>query len=307
MLAAAIALWNGGALVATVLGYLGAWHWALDLFSHFRIHLLLALGLGLAVAILKRRWALVGLALLGVAINGFEVGRAWWPPPQLLAAEASAARLRLVAINVEGINRDEAAVVAYLRAADPDIVAVEEVRPHWAKALAGLADRLPYQVIEPREDNFGIALLSRFPILRHEVRRYRGIALPWIAAEIDTPLGPVAANAAHPVPPMGAGATADRDAAIAELGAFVTSAALPRVLMGDLNATPWSRPYRDLVQEQGFLGSGIAATWPARLGPFGIPIDHILVDQRLKVIRRQVGPRVGSDHRPLLIEVERNG
>ena len=86
----------------------------------------------------------------------------------------------------------------------------------------------------------------------------------------------------------------------------------PAVLLGDLNATPWSRSYRRLagrladarrLSQTGRTRSG--ATFPTRL-PL-LRIDHAFVSSGIRVGR--MGPvggglaRVASDHRPLLVEI----
>ena len=81
----------------------------------------------------------------------------------------------------------------------------------------------------------------------------------------------------------------------------------PVIVIGDLNATPWSEGFRllagpaDLANSQ--EGFGYAASWPARLPPFGrIPIDHALHSRDLTVTDRELGPgTAASDHRPLRV------
>lgn len=86
----------------------------------------------------------------------------------------------------------------------------------------------------------------------------------------------------------------------------------PVVLLGDLNATPWSRAYRllagRLTDARRISGAGRArsgATFPTRL-PF-LRIDHVFVGPGIGVGRMEpVGgrlARVASDHRPLLAEI----
>lgn len=43
-------------------------------------------------------------------------------------------------------------------------------------------------------------------------------------------------------------------------------------------------------------------TWKVG-SPLAIPIDHALATKALAITKREVGPDIGSDHRPLLIEV----
>jgi endonuclease/exonuclease/phosphatase family metal-dependent hydrolase len=86
----------------------------------------------------------------------------------------------------------------------------------------------------------------------------------------------------------------------------------PVVLLGDLNATPWSAAYRRLagrltdarrLRGAGRAGSG--ATFPTRL-PL-LRIDHVFVGPGIRVGRMEpVGEglaRIASDHRPLLAEI----
>jgi endonuclease/exonuclease/phosphatase (EEP) superfamily protein YafD len=47
----------------------------------------------------------------------------------------------------------------------------------------------------------------------------------------------------------------------------------------------------------------VQPTWSARL-PFGrIPIDHIFAPPDATVVRREIGPDVGSDHFPVEAEL----
>lgn len=76
-------------------------------------------------------------------------------------------------------------------------------------------------------------------------------------------------------------------------------------MLGDFNATPWSRPFRALLQSEALreardaAGAGLQATWiaGARL-PTWLPIDHVLVrDLAVRGFDR-LGEN-GSDHRPV--------
>jgi endonuclease/exonuclease/phosphatase family metal-dependent hydrolase len=85
----------------------------------------------------------------------------------------------------------------------------------------------------------------------------------------------------------------------------------PYLLMGDLNATPWSRAYRRLagrltdVRRIGQTGSG-RATFPTHF-PL-LRLDHVFVGSGIGVGRVQVVrsglARIASDHLPLLAEID---
>jgi endonuclease/exonuclease/phosphatase (EEP) superfamily protein YafD len=72
------------------------------------------------------------------------------------------------------------------------------------------------------------------------------------------------------------------------------------VLLGDLNATPWSSGLAGLADEGFRRATGLSPTWPAVLGGLlGIPIDQVLVTPHWSVTTSGIGPQMGSDHFPV--------
>jgi endonuclease/exonuclease/phosphatase (EEP) superfamily protein YafD len=77
---------------------------------------------------------------------------------------------------------------------------------------------------------------------------------------------------------------------------------MPVLLMGDLNCTPFS-PWFPRLLERGALrdsaiGYGLTGTWTGQ--GVRLPIDHILVNERLRVLDyREEAEWHGSDHRPV--------
>lgn len=296
----------------TLASFGGGWHWLLDLTSHFRWYWLL-----LALVCLAASWRRAGrgaLACLAVAV----IGNVWPLLPYwfaafgdtVTAAPTTAPRpdaLSIVSVNVLTSNADKPAVLAYLRSRDPDIVVALEVDAAWAAALAGLSDRWPHAVVQPRDDNFGIALLAKQPPREHRVSEFGDAGVPSIVATFTDPAGDYSVIATHPVPPKGPAYARDRDAQLRAIAEFVAASPLPCVVAGDLNATPWSAAFRDLVARSDLrdtaLGRGVQATWNARAWAPRIPIDHILAPPGTEVLRRAVGPDVGSDHFPVEAEL----
>ncbi len=77
----------------------------------------------------------------------------------------------------------------------------------------------------------------------------------------------------------------------------------PTLVVGDLNAMPWSRPLRSLREVTGLVdslrGRGVQPSWPAEMPWIGrITIDHVLHSTHLVTEERALGGFVGSDHRP---------
>jgi endonuclease/exonuclease/phosphatase (EEP) superfamily protein YafD len=80
-----------------------------------------------------------------------------------------------------------------------------------------------------------------------------------------------------------------------------------RILVADLNITPWSPRY-DVIESQTGLRNaarslGYLGTWPASPALLRIPIDHCLVSDSFAVQHVEVGPDIGSDHLPLIVDI----
>ena len=69
---------------------------------------------------------------------------------------------------------------------------------------------------------------------------------------------------------------------------------------------PWSQPIRDLADDadlRSIYGRfGLAGTWPANAWLLRIPLDNCLVSKEIAVAGRRVGPGIGSDHLPLIVD-----
>lgn len=301
-----------GAGLASTLGY-AAWLWPrlwiLDLLGHFRVHYALALTLAALLLALgrRRRWLAAALVLL-VADLG-PLAPLWFQR----AGAASGRSLRLVHFNVLSTNRAHDAVAAWLEASGADLIFVQEVDPAWATALA----RIPgYQLARslPRRDNFGIALLVRAgaPVMSTGVIELAD-GIPAIRADVELDGRALPILAVHTLPPISGEYAAIRDLQIAAAGAWATArrgeGAAP-VVIGDLNATPWSASLRAMIRDAELIesqrGHGLQASWPA---PFPallrIPIDHCLHDPGLWTTARRLGPDLGSDHLPLVVDLAR--
>jgi endonuclease/exonuclease/phosphatase (EEP) superfamily protein YafD len=109
----------------------------------------------------------------------------------------------------------------------------------------------------------------------------------------------------HPPPPGGREFAAERDRQLGQLAEHVALTQMPVLVVGDLNATPWSAGMRIATgRNLGFrsLRPPWTPTWRAA-SIFAIPIDHALCTAPLVIVGRSVGPDVGSDHRSLNIAV----
>lgn len=280
----------------------GHLHWLVDLASHFVLHA--AIGsvlLALAAAFLCRpRFAMVALAL--AAVNAALLAPAYAPGAQ---AEPAGTRVRLLAANLLYRNRDYAAFERLLRATRPDFLVLLELQDHFGQQLADELAGFAHRIENPATDAFGIALYSRAAELEPVAIENRGPA--WIVANTRVGETPLTIAALHTVPPLGQGATQMRDAQLRALAEQRDQLAQRLVITGDLNTGPWSPIFRELLARAGLrdsrAGFGVQGTWPAPLVPLRIPIDHVLVSPGIRVAHREVGPEIGSDHLPVIVDL----
>lgn len=291
--------------LASVLSLAGRWWWALDLLSHFHaVYLLFAALATAGLAALRwwglARWAGALAAIEAVLVLPLYVGVVGGPEP-----DAGAPRLRVVSYNMLHGNPGTAEAARHVAGLEPDVVVLIEAT---ASQVQAFTTALPgwYAIAEPRDDAFGIAVLSRRPPSSARVIMPGPRWMP--AIELVLPLGgqQVTIYAVHPPPPIDEAHARTRDELLRTVSRWAAEREGPVIVAGDLNATPWSAPLRELLDEGPLRSTqrfGLHATWPSRLGALGIPIDHVLVSGSLHPVRRSIEPGFGSDHRMVVVEL----
>jgi endonuclease/exonuclease/phosphatase (EEP) superfamily protein YafD len=247
----------------------------------------------------------VALAVLTFMLNAFLIGRLAWHPEVSAADVAGDFRLRVLSLNVLMSNPDTQAVLDYVQASDADVVVLIEVNQQWITAMAPLATKYPHHIEYPRADNFGVALFSRIPWTKAGMLTFGAGDPPSIEVRMTHQGHDFAVIGTHPPPPQGHHYATVRDTKLRLLAEHVAAMNVPVLVVGDLNATPWSAGMRIATGgNMGFrsLSPPWTPTWSAR-SIFAIPIDHALATAPLIITARSVGADVGSDHRPLNLAV----
>jgi len=280
-------------------------HRYLEQFSHFRLQYLFVAAALAAIlyALRSRRWALLMLGI--TAINAVPIS-AWY----LTDARASApehSKIKLLLANVYSRNDDTQPLLDLVIAENADIVFLQEVTHRWNQALSALRDPYQYSLIIPRNDNFGIATFSRHPFVSAQVLQSPPFKHPTLKVELDIDGKTVTFVTTHPMPPVGRVGFDSRNEQLADIATTMNAIDGPRVLIGDLNTTMWAHHYQTLIAQTGLVnaksGFGVLPSWPTQL-PFAmIPIDQCLLSSDFAVRDVRTGPRIGSDHLPLIVEV----
>lgn len=294
--------------VATILGFFGRWHWALDLFSHFRGQYFVALSAATLVLAAVRRPVTAGIAAAGVVANAILLAPLFFSASKQPAPAESplSPPLSVVTLNVLYRNPGTTPTLDWLRASSADIVFLSEVTPKWSAALKTLDDLYPHQEHRPQNDPFGCAVLSKRPWLGVEEKTFGPFDAPSLVVRFEWHQREIVLVGMHPPPPNSGAAAAYRDAALDEAATFLDWSKVRRqLLVGDLNATPWSHAFQSVTRRAELvdtaLGHGWQPTWNVGRPLFQIPLDHILVSDGFQVVERTIGPDLGSDHRAVRV------
>ena len=294
-------------MLALLLGFCGHISWFCDLFSHFRLQIGAGLGVvALALTLLRHHQRAAVFGILA-AVSILPVLQLYRGPTATADPSNAAPSLRIMLANVNTETGEPPLVLAEIMRQDPDIIVLEEVNREWLTALSPLAQRYPHRVAEPRPDNFGIALYSRLPLEASAIEEIGGAGVPTITARILLAGQPLTLVATHPLPPASHALAQARNEQLGALVIHLNQIEGARLLIGDLNTTPWNIYFKQMLKVSGLhdsmRGFGYQASWPVGLPLLGIPLDHCLHSDQIRINERRMGAPVGSDHRPLIVEM----
>ncbi len=306
-LAGLLAAFGAGAVA--VAGQGGRWSGLLDVANHFTPVWGAA---GLASAALcalacRGGWRRAGVAagLVAAVIAAImvlsEITAGAAPAPA-----AHGPTLKLVQFNLWEQNVDPAGTAAWILAQDADVVMTEET----VGAAAAIGERLeqayPYRSSCRVPRRCSVMIYSRLPLTQRGSGQ--GPPLAWAVADWNgRPLTLAAIHAFWPYPP---GFQQWQMRRLARFAQGRDQAGM--ILAGDFNAAPWAfglkRLDRSLSMQRRTHG---AATWPAAaVSRYRIPtlfpvlaIDQVYAGSDWRTVRVERGPRLGSDHYPVVVEL----
>lgn len=269
-----------------------------DIVSHARVPigaLLVALGL-LHLPARRWRWAVAAFAAATLALTP---AWAFVAPPKPESADGRS--VRVLFHNAWMQNEDPARVIALVRATEPDVVALIEVRRDWHDALDGLDDIYPYRVMEPRYGE--TVILSKTPVEPFDAPG-AGASIVFATVTLDG-ARPLTIAVTHFTRPWPWDKPRAQRAQLARFAEAWRTNGEPDIVVGDFNGAPWSAPLKSFSRETGLRpATGAGGTWPTFLPAiFRLPIDNAFVGPRARAITRDVRGHTGSDHAPVLYEV----
>lgn len=278
-------------------------YWITDLVAQFILHLSLAGLVALGFLILPERQFIHSIpVLLCLCVLTLKI---WGSEDDFTKVPIQGTGLKVISLNLNSANLNHELFLKYIREADPDVLVLTELSQNWVPAIEQLSPDFQNLVTLVRNDNFGIGIISKFPLQNEEKLLVGDGDLPAIGASVRTPKGLVSIFGVHPMPPIFPEAKRIRDEYLGEVAKRLSEISGPAIVCGDFNLTPWTFAMNRFEKVSGLRRpKGMPpVTWPAVIAPIGISIDHCLVSRDLSVVRYSSGRGVGSDHLPLELEV----
>jgi endonuclease/exonuclease/phosphatase (EEP) superfamily protein YafD len=258
------------------------------------------------VMAVKRRWWLVGITVICMAVHLFYILPVYLSPRESLAGPKSET-VKILTSNVRRYNTHHQPVLDLISKETPDVVTLQELDDVWLKDLKPLNETYPYRRIIRMNYRERLALYSRLPIITSQEKNFGSFRIPVLITTLDVKGHHLVIYTTHLTSPSTLWDARARNQALLQLAQEIHVVKEPAILIGDMNISPWSPYFYDLLRTSGLKdsreGFGIQASWPTYVPLFLIPVDHCLVHPSIQVLDRRIGPKIGSDHYPILIKL----
>jgi len=312
---------------AALCAALGSFVWPLELFAHFRPQMAAVALVALLASLALRHGPLILVNIVLFAANVVPIF------PHLMSyirepttAEATGLSLRVLSLNLHANGTQIDHFGALLDKERPDVVVLTEMHETFDRRMAPLLESYPYKLVGRSGPGYfhEINIYSRWPFASVQTTRVSALQLPVISVGLCPPSGErgvcLQVVALHAMAPFGDGAKI-RDQQLDAAARAAAGQLGPVLVIGDMNMTPWSPTFRRLLDstrlKDASLRRGIAPTWAPRswservraftqdIAPLvGLPIDHALVSGDIAVRDSRIGAAVGSDHWPIIVDLQ---
>lgn len=294
---------------ATILLFLGRWPWLLP-----------AVPL-LAASLALRQWRAALLAVCVTVVGLIGVMELSLGVQRAFSSGNPDSRVRVITYNIDGDAVPPSLFVAIVMEWQPDVLAIQECGQNAREQLSRIAGYV--------SDVGGTCLLTRFPIIRVDsLRRDNFMAAggaAWVKRyRLKGPVGEFDFTNLHldtPRKAFEALMTGSDDATgtityktdVRDLESklarrWVDQGRGPRVVAGDFNMPTESAIFRRhwASMDDAFEAAGFGFGYTRLAGWIRLRIDHVLVDDGWVVRSAQVLPDYGSDHLPVMVDIERS-
>lgn len=215
--------------------------------------------------------------------------------------------ITVLSVNVRLKNKKYQNLIELVNEIDPDVFLITEVDQKWLDSISVLTKKYIYTVLNPLENTYGIALYSKLKLEKSEVKYMIEKDIPSIHSNVQLNGQSIQLLGLHPRPPAPWTHPEHKDLELIMVAGLSNINSKPTIVTGDLNDVGWSKITRTFKEISGLLdpriGRGFFNTYNALIPIFQFPVDHFFVSKHFKLIKIKKLKAIGSDHYPVLLEV----
>jgi len=287
-----------------IIGFLGRLWWAFDIFSSFQLQYFIYFLFATIFFLTIGNYRYVGIAALFVLITGILIFPIYFKNKAGSGIEI-AQSLKILSFNMQR-SADADQFINYMKGEDPDLIVLSEITKATYGAVQNNAPEYNIHLLgEAGKEASNIAIFSRIPETKLVVDYFGSGKRPSIRVEFMAGQQTTVLYGIHPTIPF------RYKAYTSFYNEFIQRVAQEKgkvIIVGDFNMTPWSQNFRYLLSKTHLKdsrsGAGLGLSWPTIFPAFmRLPLDHVLTSQDITIQNRTLGPKMGSDHFPLVTEL----
>ena len=299
--------------VITIFAFAARFSWAADLCCQFRVQLLMILALATIIYWIWRRGTIAWWLLMCAIANLLPL-LPYVVPTANPKVSPDAQVTRIMMLNLLQGNQHHDEVVDFVKTHAPDLFVAIEADDEWTEGLKPIRSLFPHRHIIDDRGTSSIAVYSQLPLDSVAIHLSTRRQLPSLDFSVTIEQRSIRIFATHPYIPLTREKASLRNEQLDNIEQ-VLSQGESRILLGDFNCVPWSPHFADLQTSTGLTpagyGRGLRPTWYRRArayGPlrqtwlFALKLDHVLLSDDLTVVDHWIGPCLGSDHRPVIVD-----
>lgn len=236
----------------------------------------------------------------------FLISQSMWPyyasshVSELSKVAAGERELKVASFNAWLGNKDVEAVKAEIARIDADVIALLEFGLNQHVIYDQLKSQYPFNAQCANADKCTFGILSKYP-LSNVTDQMVTPGPAYMRASLGPQFGDLTIFAVHTNRFPQSRAQLNQ---VKTLVAELETVAGPHIVMGDFNATPYSRVTETLSSQANLTRFTSLPTWPALVGLPQIAIDHIFASSGIRQLESQsIGNPAGSDHFPIFLKV----
>ncbi|HAS44865.1 MAG TPA: hypothetical protein DCS93_30575 [Microscillaceae bacterium] len=266
-----------------------------DIAQSFAVQIaLLYLIAALLVAFWKKWWWVASSITSSLIVATLFIHWLWPNYPNVAKGTTT---FKVAHFNVWKKTTQHQEVIRVAKNTQADVISFEEINGRWWEALLeGLQEPYPYWHVITREDNFGLAVFSKYPLKSTEVRHFSDV--PSITTTLEMPFGEVYWISSHVLPPKSTEWYHKRNKDLNSIATYMATQKGYKLAVGDYNTVSWAPVIRKFKKTANLKDARrtFSPSWPTYNRFLGVPIDHIFHSPSLQCIGFKTTEKTASDH-----------